>query len=119
LTIAECQAENKIKFDDTSRNNQNQQQPFKKNNVARAYTVRPGEKKPYGGFKPLCPKCNYHHGHVLPSALTTKGLAIWPVTVKASLLMLTTTKEPKGQTKEFSLALSVDIRVILGVIAQS
>nr|GEX20413.1 hypothetical protein [Tanacetum cinerariifolium] len=20
-----------------------------------------GEKKPYGGFKPLCPKCNYHH----------------------------------------------------------
>ncbi|GJY43339.1 hypothetical protein Tco_0431552 [Tanacetum coccineum] len=22
---------------------------------------RPGEKKPYGGSKPLCPKCNYHH----------------------------------------------------------
>ncbi|GKF84966.1 putative reverse transcriptase domain-containing protein, partial [Tanacetum coccineum] len=20
-----------------------------------------GEKKPYGGSKPLCPKCNYHH----------------------------------------------------------
>nr|GEU75463.1 hypothetical protein [Tanacetum cinerariifolium] len=31
------------------------------NNVARAYTVGSGEKKPYGGSKPLCPKCNYHH----------------------------------------------------------
>ncbi|GJV29872.1 putative reverse transcriptase domain-containing protein [Tanacetum coccineum] len=29
--------------------------------MARAYTAGPGEKKPYGGIKPLCPKCNYHH----------------------------------------------------------
>ncbi|GJX31727.1 putative reverse transcriptase domain-containing protein [Tanacetum coccineum] len=49
------------KFEDTSRNNQNQQQPFKRHNVARAYTVGLGEKKPYGGSKPMCPKCNYHH----------------------------------------------------------
>nr|GEY59137.1 reverse transcriptase domain-containing protein [Tanacetum cinerariifolium] len=49
------------KFNDTSRNNQNQQQPFKRNNVARAYTVEPRDKKPYGGIKPLCPKCNYNH----------------------------------------------------------
>ncbi|GKA13200.1 putative reverse transcriptase domain-containing protein, partial [Tanacetum coccineum] len=42
-------------------NNQNLQQPPKRHNVARAYTVRPGEKKPYGGSKPLCSKCNYHH----------------------------------------------------------
>ncbi|GJR09829.1 putative reverse transcriptase domain-containing protein [Tanacetum coccineum] len=27
----------------------------------RAYTARTGEKKPYGGSKPLCAKCNYHH----------------------------------------------------------
>ncbi|GKD18784.1 reverse transcriptase domain-containing protein [Tanacetum coccineum] len=46
LTLAECQAENKRK----SRNNQNQQQPFKRHNVARAYTAGPGEKKPYGGL---------------------------------------------------------------------
>ncbi|GJZ64275.1 putative reverse transcriptase domain-containing protein [Tanacetum coccineum] len=26
-----------------------------------AYTAGSGEKKPYGGSKPLCPKCNYHH----------------------------------------------------------
>ncbi|GKC37514.1 hypothetical protein Tco_1049898 [Tanacetum coccineum] len=60
-TLAERQAESKRKFKDTSRNNQNQQQPFKRHNVAWAYTAWPGEKKPYGGSKPLCPKCNYHH----------------------------------------------------------
>nr|GFB15209.1 hypothetical protein [Tanacetum cinerariifolium] len=54
LTHAERQAEYKRKFDDTSRNNQHQQQPFKRNNVAWAYTARPGDKKPYGGTKPLC-----------------------------------------------------------------
>nr|GEW79334.1 putative reverse transcriptase domain-containing protein [Tanacetum cinerariifolium] len=54
LTVAKHQAENKRKFKDTSRNNQNQQQPFKRNNVARAYTDGPGDKKPYRGTKPLC-----------------------------------------------------------------
>nr|GFC65188.1 hypothetical protein [Tanacetum cinerariifolium] len=61
LTHAERQAEHKRKFDDTSRNTQHQQQPPKRNNVARAYTARQGDKKPYGGTKPLCHKCNYHH----------------------------------------------------------
>ncbi|GJV21530.1 putative reverse transcriptase domain-containing protein [Tanacetum coccineum] len=80
-TLAERQAENKRKFDDTSRNNQNQQQPFKRHNVARAYTARPGEKKPYGGSKPLCPKCNYYHdGQLLLNAPIEKGLAILPGT---------------------------------------
>ncbi|GKG36752.1 hypothetical protein Tco_0446925, partial [Tanacetum coccineum] len=41
ITIAERQVENKRKFDDTPRNNQNQQQPFKRNNVTRAYTAKP------------------------------------------------------------------------------
>nr|GFA77687.1 hypothetical protein [Tanacetum cinerariifolium] len=37
-------------------------QPFKRNNnVARAYAAGSGEKKPYRGTKPLCPKCNFHH----------------------------------------------------------
>nr|GEY50422.1 hypothetical protein [Tanacetum cinerariifolium] len=60
-TFAERQAEKNQKFDDTSKNYKNQQQPTKGKNVARAYTARSGEKKPYGGSKPLCPKCNYHH----------------------------------------------------------
>ncbi|GKB07290.1 hypothetical protein Tco_0835574 [Tanacetum coccineum] len=42
------------KFVDTFKeNNQNQQQPFKRNNVARAYTAGLRDKKPYGGTKPL------------------------------------------------------------------
>ncbi|GJY87116.1 hypothetical protein Tco_0501744, partial [Tanacetum coccineum] len=41
-TFADRQAANKRKLDDNSRSNQNQQQPFKKQNVARAYTLGPG-----------------------------------------------------------------------------
>ncbi|GJY57243.1 putative reverse transcriptase domain-containing protein [Tanacetum coccineum] len=36
-------------------------QPPKRQNVAWAYTAESGEKKPYGGSKPVCSKCNYHH----------------------------------------------------------
>ncbi|GJX00315.1 putative reverse transcriptase domain-containing protein [Tanacetum coccineum] len=60
-TLAERQTESKRKFEDTSRNTQNQQQQNKRQNTGRAYTARTGEKKPYGGSKPLCAKCNYHH----------------------------------------------------------
>ncbi|GJV19053.1 reverse transcriptase domain-containing protein [Tanacetum coccineum] len=33
----------------------------KRQNTGRAYAAGSGEKKPYGGSKPLCSKCNYHH----------------------------------------------------------
>nr|GFB70168.1 hypothetical protein [Tanacetum cinerariifolium] len=65
-TLAERQAENKQKFDDTSKNNQNkQQQRNKRQNTSRAYTAGAytagsSDKKPYEGSKPLCSKCNYH-----------------------------------------------------------
>nr|GEU65755.1 reverse transcriptase domain-containing protein [Tanacetum cinerariifolium] len=66
-TFADHQAENKRKLDENSRNNQNQQQPFKKQNVSRAYTLEPGEKKVYKGSKPLCLKFNYHYdGYCVP-----------------------------------------------------
>nr|GEU98583.1 putative reverse transcriptase domain-containing protein [Tanacetum cinerariifolium] len=58
-TYAERQNKNKRKADDSSRNNQ--QQPHKKQNVARAYIAGPGEKKVYIGDLPLCTNCNYHH----------------------------------------------------------
>ncbi|GKF35291.1 hypothetical protein Tco_0108491, partial [Tanacetum coccineum] len=63
-TYAERQNENKGKADDSSRNNQ-QQQPYKKQNVARAYTAGPGEMKVYTGDLPLhikknCPKMKNH-----------------------------------------------------------
>nr|GFA02690.1 hypothetical protein [Tanacetum cinerariifolium] len=54
-TLAEHQTENKRKQDD------NQQQENKRQNTSRAYIARPEEKNPYGGSKPLCSKCNYHH----------------------------------------------------------
>ncbi|GJT99638.1 putative reverse transcriptase domain-containing protein [Tanacetum coccineum] len=56
-TFADRQAENKRKLDDNTRNNQTQQQPFKRQNVARAYTTGPG-------------------------ATNARKLAIWPVTVE-------------------------------------
>ncbi|GJR58253.1 hypothetical protein Tco_1500415 [Tanacetum coccineum] len=69
-TYAERQAENKRKLDN---NNQAQQQLLKKQNVVQAYAVRSGEKKPYGGSKPLCPKCNYHHdGECAPKCTNCK-----------------------------------------------
>ncbi|GJS41629.1 putative reverse transcriptase domain-containing protein [Tanacetum coccineum] len=52
----EKQAENKTKLDDNTRNNHTQQQPHKRQNVTRAYTARPGEKREYGGSLPLCTK---------------------------------------------------------------
>nr|GEX57830.1 reverse transcriptase domain-containing protein [Tanacetum cinerariifolium] len=61
LTFAERQSKNKRKLDKNPRDNQAQQQPFKRENVARAYTAGPGEKKVYDGTLPLCTKCNYHH----------------------------------------------------------
>nr|GEV36883.1 hypothetical protein [Tanacetum cinerariifolium] len=69
-TYAERQAENKRKFDN---NNQDQQQLLKKQNVVQAYAVGSGEKKPYGGSKPLCPKCDYHHnGECAPKCTNCK-----------------------------------------------
>nr|GFB94547.1 hypothetical protein [Tanacetum cinerariifolium] len=60
-TLVECQTQNKKRLDNTCKNNQNQQQPNKRQNTGRAYTTRHGEKKRYSGAKPLCSKCNYHH----------------------------------------------------------
>ncbi|GJY51586.1 putative reverse transcriptase domain-containing protein [Tanacetum coccineum] len=56
-TFADRQTKNMRK----PNNNQQPQQQNKRQNTGRAYTTRNGEKKPYGGSKPLCAKCNYHH----------------------------------------------------------
>ncbi|GJT02778.1 putative reverse transcriptase domain-containing protein [Tanacetum coccineum] len=56
-TFTERQTENKRKQDD----NQQRQPQNKRQNTGRAYAAGTGEKKLYGGSKPLCPKCNYHH----------------------------------------------------------
>ncbi|GJU64162.1 putative reverse transcriptase domain-containing protein [Tanacetum coccineum] len=61
-TIAERQAENKRKLENnfpktrTTTIKQNQ-----KGKNGWNYTAGSGDKKSYGGSRPLCPKCNYHH----------------------------------------------------------
>ncbi|GJX18339.1 putative reverse transcriptase domain-containing protein [Tanacetum coccineum] len=60
-TLVERQIENKRKQDENFINNQNQQQQNKRQNTERAYTIRPNEKREYGGSLPKCSKCNYHH----------------------------------------------------------
>ncbi|GJV07905.1 putative reverse transcriptase domain-containing protein [Tanacetum coccineum] len=58
---AERQAERKRKYEDLSKNNQNQQQQNKRQNTGQAYTAGNSDRKPYAGPKPLCSKCNYNH----------------------------------------------------------
>ncbi|GJU11081.1 putative reverse transcriptase domain-containing protein [Tanacetum coccineum] len=58
-TFAERQAENKWKFEDTPRNNQNHQ-PNKRQNTGRAYAAGNGDKKPYEGDIPPPPMFPSH-----------------------------------------------------------
>ncbi|GKE72440.1 putative reverse transcriptase domain-containing protein [Tanacetum coccineum] len=63
-TYAERQSDNKRKASDSSRNNNShQQQPFKRQSVAKVYNMGTDEKKPYGGSLPKCTKFHlYHNG---------------------------------------------------------
>ncbi|GJW32519.1 reverse transcriptase domain-containing protein [Tanacetum coccineum] len=54
LLLSDSQ-KNRESFEDTPRNNQNQQ-PNKRQNTGRAYAAGNGDKKPYEGTKPRCPK---------------------------------------------------------------
>nr|GEZ86712.1 reverse transcriptase domain-containing protein [Tanacetum cinerariifolium] len=61
-TFVERETASKRKFKNTLKNTQNQQQQSnKRQNTGWVYTATSGEKKQYGGSKPLCAKCNYHH----------------------------------------------------------
>ncbi|GJY06724.1 putative reverse transcriptase domain-containing protein [Tanacetum coccineum] len=53
--------ENKRKFDNSQKDNRGQQPPFKRQNVARAYTAGNNERRVYNGPLPLCNKCKFHH----------------------------------------------------------
>nr|GEX08963.1 reverse transcriptase domain-containing protein [Tanacetum cinerariifolium] len=61
-TTIENNANNKRKFKNQPKDNHvPQQPPFKKPNVARAYTIGSNEKKAYAGNLPYCNKCKLHH----------------------------------------------------------
>ncbi|GKA76856.1 putative reverse transcriptase domain-containing protein [Tanacetum coccineum] len=58
--------ENKRKFDNSQKDNREQQPPFKRQNVggknvARAYTAGKNKRRVYNGPLPLCNKCKFHH----------------------------------------------------------
>ncbi|GKB06377.1 putative reverse transcriptase domain-containing protein, partial [Tanacetum coccineum] len=73
-TLAERQTENKRKLEDAPRNNQNQQ-PNKRQNTGRAYAAGNGDRKPYEGAKPRCPKCNFnHYGPCTPKCTNCRKL---------------------------------------------
>nr|GFC18037.1 hypothetical protein [Tanacetum cinerariifolium] len=76
LGISDLQADNKRKFDNTSRNQQNQQ-PFKRNNnVARAYAVGSGENHTEEPNLCTLNGTSTMMDHVIPNAPTARGLAI-------------------------------------------
>ncbi|GKC72501.1 hypothetical protein Tco_1118384, partial [Tanacetum coccineum] len=61
LNYATRQTENKRRTDNNSGNNHDQQPPYKRQNVARAYAASPGENREYVGTLPMCNKCKFHH----------------------------------------------------------
>nr|GEU60235.1 hypothetical protein [Tanacetum cinerariifolium] len=60
-TIVERQAKNKRKLDNNLSDKNTQQPPFKRQNVARAYSAGSSEKKEYVGTLLLCNKCKFYH----------------------------------------------------------
>ncbi|GJT41710.1 putative reverse transcriptase domain-containing protein [Tanacetum coccineum] len=91
-TFAERQSENKRKQDD------NQQQQNKRKNTGRAYAAGSGEKKPYGGSKPLCSKCNYHHdGQCAPKCHKCNRVGHLARDCRSTANALLTTKGALGQ----------------------
>ncbi|GKA48855.1 reverse transcriptase domain-containing protein [Tanacetum coccineum] len=58
-TFADRQTENIRKPDNNQQPQQHHQN--KRQNIGMAYAAGTVEKKQYGGSKPLCSKCNYHH----------------------------------------------------------
>nr|GEW59891.1 hypothetical protein [Tanacetum cinerariifolium] len=59
--FAARQADNKRRMENNPKEDYVQQPPYKRQNIARAYTTGPGEKKEYDGTLPLCNKCKDHH----------------------------------------------------------
>ncbi|GJV09452.1 reverse transcriptase domain-containing protein [Tanacetum coccineum] len=98
-TIAERQAENKQKFDDISKNNQNHPQQNKRQNTGRAYAAAGTVG---GGGTVTRDRIEGLNLYVLSAttimtvpvhqgAITARRLAIWPETVGAGLQLPTTT----------------------------
>ncbi|GJU89378.1 hypothetical protein Tco_1301801 [Tanacetum coccineum] len=120
-TLAKRQTENKRKFENTSRNSQNQQQQqIKRQNTGRAYTAGSGDKKPYGGSRPLAQSAiTTMTVRVLQSAINATNMVTSPVTVGVrEMPMLLTTKGSLWQVRRL-FAMNVGIKGTTRGIAQS
>ncbi|GKE16371.1 reverse transcriptase domain-containing protein, partial [Tanacetum coccineum] len=60
-TNAARQIDNKRQWENHSRDNHAPQQPFRRPDVARAYTAENNENSGYAGSYPYCNKCRFHH----------------------------------------------------------
>ncbi|GKF01952.1 hypothetical protein Tco_0028875 [Tanacetum coccineum] len=118
-TFADCQAENKRKLDDNSRNNQNHNSLSKGKMWQGPTLLGLGKRKCTEDLNLCALNANtITMGSVLLNAPTARGLAIWPRTVGVQLL-LPTTREPQGLIKGLSFALSVELKAISKVITLS
>ncbi|GJS38306.1 putative reverse transcriptase domain-containing protein [Tanacetum coccineum] len=93
-TFADRQTENKRKPDNNQQPQQHHQN--KRQNTDMAYAAGTVEKKQYGGSKPLCSKCNYHHDGALGRVRSLLVLSMEPKdTVKRNV------PNPKKQKQTF------------------
>ncbi|GKF96298.1 hypothetical protein Tco_0289033, partial [Tanacetum coccineum] len=97
-TIAETQAENKRKFENTSQSNQNQQQQQnKRQNTGRAYTIGSGDNRQYGDLDPYAQSViTTMMVRVLQSAINATNMVTSAVTVGVQEMptTLTTRRAP-------------------------
>ncbi|GKA58540.1 hypothetical protein Tco_0757728 [Tanacetum coccineum] len=83
-----------------------------KGKMARAYTARPGEKKVYGGSKPLFPKCNYYYdGQYAPKCANYKRTGHLAQDCRSPA---TNAKKPRalGEKSKVSTMLYVEVQAI-------
>ncbi|GJW18595.1 putative reverse transcriptase domain-containing protein [Tanacetum coccineum] len=65
--------------------------------ITEPYTAGPGEKKPYGGIKPLCPKCNYYHdGPCAPKCTNYKRIGHLACDCKSRLATANNNQRAQG-----------------------
>ncbi|GJY60741.1 hypothetical protein Tco_0461398 [Tanacetum coccineum] len=116
-TPVEKNANNKRKFENQPKDNRvPQQPPFKKPDVARAYTIGANEKKAYTGNLPYYNKCKLHHVRTCTVKCSNcKKVGHMTRYCKASIA-----REPMWQIQRLpSLAINVEDCEILGMNARS
>nr|GEU62561.1 putative reverse transcriptase domain-containing protein [Tanacetum cinerariifolium] len=68
---------NKKRLENNPRDNHVQQPPYKRQNMVRAYTVRPGEKREYAGIKLVMEKFREEHTHWEKEHPTKTRTSLW------------------------------------------